>query len=102
VVCLRATIRCRRLIAAHAVPCHQDEIFQQSVDTVSTWVRAWFDTTDPATKAFLSQLDELSQQNVSMDVPDALQSQPLLDKLMQTRVRNLLAQPGAGQQQQGE
>ena len=28
-----------------------------------------------------------------MDIPEALESQPLLDKLMQTRVRNLLAQP---------
>lgn len=101
-VYLRENIRSRLLIAAQAVPRHQDEIFKQSVDTVSTWVRAWFDTNDATTKAFLSQLDELSQQNVSMDVPDSLQSQPLLDKLMQTRVRNLLAQPGAGQQQQGE
>ncbi|MGB9095988.1 uroporphyrinogen-III C-methyltransferase [Erwinia sp.] len=101
-VYLRENIRSRLLIAAQAVPRHQDQIYKQSIDTVSTWVRAWFDTNDPATKAFLSQLDDLSQQSVSMDVPDALQSQPMLDKLMQTRVRNLLAQPSAGQQQQGE
>ncbi|MEI2267655.1 uroporphyrinogen-III C-methyltransferase [Erwinia sp. CGal63] len=100
-VYLRENIRSRLLIAAQAVPRHQDQVYKQSIDTVSTWVRAWFDTNDAATKAFLSQLDELSQQSVSMDVPDALQSQPMLDKLMQTRVRNLLAQPGA-QQQQGE
>ncbi|EXU74730.1 MULTISPECIES: uroporphyrinogen-III C-methyltransferase [Erwinia] len=99
---LRENIRSRLLVAAQAVPRHQDEIYKQSIDTVSAWVRAWFDTHDPATKAYLSQLDELSQQSISMDVPDALQSQPMLDKLMQTRVRNLLAQPGAGQQQQGE
>ncbi|WP_158781962.1 uroporphyrinogen-III C-methyltransferase [Pantoea sp. BAV 3049] len=101
-VYLRENIRSRLLIASQAVPRHQNEIYKQSIDTVSAWVRAWYDTNDPATKAFLSQLDELSQQSVSMDVPDALQSQPLLDKLMQTRVRNLLAQPGTGQQQQGE
>jgi len=100
-VYLRENIRSRLLIAAQVVPRHQDQVYKQSIDTVSTWVRAWFDTNDAATKAFLSQLDELSQQSVSMDVPDALQSQPMLDKLMQTRVRNLLAQPGA-QQQQGE
>ena len=29
-----------------------------------------------------------------MNVPDKLASQPILEKLMQTRVRNLLAQPG--------
>ncbi|WP_075183412.1 uroporphyrinogen-III C-methyltransferase [Pantoea sp. 1.19] len=106
-VYLRENIRSRLLIAAQAVPRHQNEIYSQSVDTVSAWVRAWFDTNDPATKAFLAQLDALSEQNISMDVPDSLSSQPLLDKLMQTRVRNLLAQPSAAatpqtQQQQGE
>ncbi|RWR02762.1 uroporphyrin-III methyltransferase [[Pantoea] beijingensis] len=101
-VYLRENIRSRLLIAAQAVPRHQDEIYRQSIDTVSTWVRAWFDTNDPATKSFLAQLDDLSQQNVSMDVPDALESQPMLNKLMQTRVRNLLAQPSASSQPQGE
>ncbi|QKJ89157.1 uroporphyrinogen-III C-methyltransferase [Paramixta manurensis] len=101
-VYLRENIRSRLLIAAQAVPRHQDEIYKQSIDTVSAWVRAWFDTNDPNTKAFLSQLDDLSQQSVSMDVPDSLSSQPLLDKVMQTRVRNLLAQPSASAQQQGE
>jgi len=104
-VYLRENIRSRLLIAAQAVPRHQDEIYKQSIDTVSTWIRAWFDTNDANTKAFLSQLDELSQQSISMDVPNALESQPLLDKLMQTRVRNLLAQPApapAKPQQQGE
>ncbi|WP_426767057.1 uroporphyrinogen-III C-methyltransferase [Erwinia aphidicola] len=104
-VYLRENIRSRLLIAAQAVPRHQDEIYKQSIDTVSAWVRAWFDTNDASTRAFLSQLDELSQQSVSMDVPDALESQPLLDKLMQTRVRNLLAQPSvnaAKPAQQGE
>ncbi len=50
---------------------------------------------------FLAQLDELSQQSISMDVPDTLESQALLEKLMQTRVRNLLAQPSAAADQQG-
>ncbi|MBD8165446.1 uroporphyrinogen-III C-methyltransferase [Erwinia persicina] len=102
---LRENIRSRLLIAAQAVPRHQDEIYKQSIDTVSAWTRAWFDSNDASTRAFLSQLDELSQQSVSMDVPEALQSQPLLDKLMETRVRNLLAQPAAPSatsQQQGE
>lgn len=104
-VYLRENIRSRLLIAAQAVPRHQDEIYKQSIDTVSGWVRAWYDTNDANTKAFLNQLDELSQQSIAMDVPDSLESQPLLDKLMQTRVRNLLAQPAAAPatpHQQGE
>ncbi|WAT08089.1 uroporphyrinogen-III C-methyltransferase [Rouxiella badensis] len=92
---LRENIRSRLLIAAQAVPRHQNEIYKQSLETVETWVRAYFDTTDPTTKAFLADLDNLSQQSVSMDVPDQLKSQPMLEKLMQTRVRNLLQQPAA-------
>jgi len=104
-VYLRENIRSRLLIAAQAVPRHQNEIYKQSLDTVSTWVRAWYDTNDANTKAFLNQLDELAQINISMDVPDTLESQAILDALMQTRVRNLLAQPAAAPanpQQQGE
>lgn len=100
-VYLRENIRSRLLIAAQAVPRHQDEIYKQSIDTVSSWVRAWYDTNDPATKAFLAQLDELSQQSINMNLPDSLESQPLLDKLMQTRVRNLIAQPAVAADQQG-
>lgn len=96
---LRENIRARLLTAAQAVPRHQNETFKQSLEAVSTWVRAYFDTSDPGTKAFLEQVDSLSQQPVSLDVPTTLQSQPLLEKLMQTRVRNLLAQSPAQQQE---
>lgn len=95
---LRENIRARLLIAAQAVPRHQNEVYQQSLETVSTWVRAYFDTDDANTRAFLSELDNLSQQSINMDVPAQLTSSPLLEKLMQTRVRNLLAQqPATGQ-----
>lgn len=92
---LRENIRSRLLVAAQAVPRHQNETYKQSLDNVSTWVRAYYDTEDAATKSFLETLDALSQQNITMDVPETLQSQPILEKLMQTRVRNLLAQPAA-------
>jgi len=77
------------------VPRHQTEVYKQSLETISTWVRAYFDVSDNATKAFLDEIDSLSQQSIAMDVPSQLSSQPLLEKLMQTRVRNLLAQPAA-------
>ena len=96
---LRENIRSRLLVAAQAIPRHQNEVYKQSLETISTWVRAYFDTTDPATKAFLEELDALSQQSITMDVPDQLKSQPLLEKLMQTRVRNLMAQSPAAHQE---
>ncbi|VEC01777.1 Putative uroporphyrinogen-III C-methyltransferase [Cedecea lapagei] len=92
---LRENIRSRLLVAAQAVPRHQEDTYKQALDNVSTWVRAYYDTNDSATKAFLEELDGLSQQSIQMDIPQTLQSQPLLEKLMQTRVRNLLAQPAS-------
>jgi len=92
---LRENIRSRLLVAAQAVPRHQEETYRQALENVSTWVRAYYDTDDATTKAFLDEVDQLSQQNISMDVPETLQSQAILEKLMQTRVRNLLAQPAA-------
>ncbi|MCK6862312.1 uroporphyrinogen-III C-methyltransferase [Enterobacter bugandensis] len=96
---LRENIRSRLLVAAQAVPRHQEETYKQALDNVSTWVRAYYTTDDATTTAFLEDIDKLSQQNITMNVPDKLASQPILEKLMQTRVRNLLAQPGvpAGQ-----
>ncbi|ROP48883.1 uroporphyrin-3 C-methyltransferase [Enterobacter sp. BIGb0383] len=94
-VYLRENIRSRLLVAAQAVPRHQEETYKQALDNVSTWVRAYYDTDDATTKAFLEDVDKLGQQSITMNVPDTLQSQPLLEKLMQTRVRNLLAQPAA-------
>lgn len=90
---LRENIRAQLLVAAQAVPRHQEEIYKQSLESVSTWVRAYYDTNDSATKSFLEELDPLIDQNISMDIPQTLQSQALLEKLVQTRVRHLFAQP---------
>lgn len=88
---LRENIRSRLLVAAQAIPRHQNETYRQSLETISSWVRAYFNTTDPVTKAFLEELDTLSQHSISMDLPERLKSQPLLEKVMQTRLRNLLS-----------
>lgn len=89
---LRENIRSQLLIAAQAVPRHQQDTYKQALDNVSTWVRAYYDTEDTATKVFLADIDQLDQQNVAMNVPDTLQSPPVIEKLMQSRVRNLMAQ----------
>lgn len=96
---LRENIRSRLLVAAQAIPRHQNETYKQSLETISTWVRAYFNTTDPVTKAFLEELDTLSQQSISMDLPERLKSQPLLEKVMQTRLRNLLSHSPAVHQE---
>jgi len=90
---LRENIRSRLLIASQAIPRHQEDIYKQSLEAVSTWVRAWYNTDDPTTKAFLAQIDQLSQTPIAMDLPETLSSQGLIDKLMQNRVRGLMSSP---------
>lgn len=43
---LRENIRSRLLVAAQAVPRHQEETYKQALDNVSTWVRAYYNTDD--------------------------------------------------------
>lgn len=89
---LRENIRSQLLIAVQAVPRYQEETYKQSLEQASTWVRAYFDTEAPATKAFLSTIDELINQPIDIEMPEALESQEKLEKLMQTRVRSMLSQ----------
>lgn len=89
---LRENIRSQLLIAAQAVPRYQEETYKQSLEQASTWVRAYFDVEAPATKAFLTELDDLINQPIDADMPETLESQAKLEKVMQMRVRNLLSQ----------
>ncbi|WP_392561955.1 uroporphyrinogen-III C-methyltransferase [Orbus sturtevantii] len=89
---LRENIKLHLLIAAQAVPRHQELIYQKSLNDVSIWVNAYFDSHAPSVKVFLDELNNLQQQSISnQNVPEQLMSQKELDKLMQTRVRAMLA-----------
>lgn len=84
---LRANIRAQLLIAAQAVPRHQEQIYKQSLEQVSTWIRIYFNTNDAATKAFLTEVDKLIEQPITMDIPSELKSLLLLDKALQKRIQ---------------
>ncbi|WP_392551688.1 uroporphyrinogen-III C-methyltransferase [Orbus wheelerorum] len=88
---LRENIKLRLLIAAQAVPRHQQLIYQRALDDVAIWVNAYFDGNSPSVKVFLDELNNLQQQSISnKNVPKQLASQKELDTLMQTRVRAML------------
>lgn len=89
---LRENIRFRLLIAAQAVPRHQDLIYQRALSDTALWVNAYFDGSAPNVKAFLDDLDNLQNQSISnQSVPNKLDSASELEKLMQTRVHSMLA-----------
>lgn len=86
---LRENIRSRLLVAAQSVPRQQSALYQHSLEAVSTWVRAYFNPKDHVTETFLAELTALGQQSITLDLPQQLGSQPILDKLMQARVHTL-------------
>lgn len=89
---LRENIRFRLLIAAQAVPRHQELIYQRALNDAYIWVNVYFDGNAPGVKAFLNDLDNLKNQSISnQSVPEKLASASELEKLMQTRVRSMLA-----------
>ena len=88
---LRENIRFRLLIAAQAVPRHQERLYQRALHDASTWINAYFDGNTSAVKLFLNDLNSLQKQPISnQNIPDKLDSIIELEKLMQTRVKSAL------------
>ncbi|AKO37161.1 HemX protein [[Haemophilus] ducreyi] len=79
---LRENIRLRLQIAILAVPRQQNELYKQSIDAVSTWIRSYFDTHNENVKNFLKELDDLAEQSVYIDAPNRLGSLVLLEQLL--------------------
>ena len=79
---LRENIRLRLQLAIMAVPRQQNELYKQSLDAVSSWVRSYFDTNSETTQNFLKSVDELSELSIYVDVPEQLASLTLLDKYL--------------------
>lgn len=77
---LRENIRLRLQIAILAVPRQQNELYKQSLEAVSTWVRSYFDSENGDVKNFLKELDSLAEQSVYVDAPAKLQSLEMLEK----------------------
>lgn len=98
---LRENIRLQLFIATMAVPRGQNELYQQALTKAGDWAKTYYDPASPLTQAFITQLDTLAKNNVHVDIPTQLTSQPLLKKIMQTRVQNLLTQNSANSVQEG-
>lgn len=79
---LRENIRLRLQLAIMAVPRQQNELYKQSLEAVSSWIRSYFDTNAEVTQSFLKSVDELSELSIYVDVPSQLQSLSMLDKYL--------------------
>ncbi|WP_373820403.1 uroporphyrinogen-III C-methyltransferase [Glaesserella sp.] len=79
---LRENIRLRLQIAILTIPRQQNELYKQSLEAVSTWVRSYFDVQNENVKTFLNEVDDLIEQSIYIDAPNRLHSLSLLDQLL--------------------
>lgn len=79
---LRENIRLRLQLAIMAVPRQQNELYKQSLEAVSSWIRSYFDTNAEVTQNFLKLVDGLTDTSIYVDVPEQLKSLTLLDKYL--------------------
>lgn len=89
---LQENIRMQLLIASQAVPIQQQDIYNASLEKALAWSKEYYNTQDTATQAFITELENLSKESINVSLPTELTSQPLLDKVVRKRVRNLLTE----------
>lgn len=79
---LRENIRLRLQIATLAIPRQQNELYKQSLETVSSWVRSYFDVQNANVKRFLQEVDGLVERSIYVDAPNRLQSLTLIEQAL--------------------
>lgn len=89
---LQENIRMQLLIASQAVPIQQQDIYNTSLEKALAWSKEYYNTQDIATQAFITELEKLSKESIYVSLPTELTSQPMLDKVVRNRVRNLLTE----------
>ncbi len=86
---LKENIRLSLQIALSAVPRQQNEVYKQSLDSVASWVRSYFDTDDSSVQQFLQSVDQLKDQSIYVDAPQQLSSWQAIGMLLNRDHRTL-------------
>lgn len=69
---LKENIRLSLQVALSAVPRQQNEVYKQSLNSVASWLRSYFDTDDYSVQQFLQQVDQLKEQSIYVNAPQQL------------------------------
>lgn len=77
--------------AEFAVYREQQAIYDLSMRSALDALTQYYDLNDPATSHFYNALQSLSKRQVSIDYPDQLKSAPILERVIEQRVKKSLA-----------
>ncbi|MCS0355959.1 uroporphyrinogen-III C-methyltransferase [Vibrio diabolicus] len=84
---LKENIKAKLETAIKAVYQEQGEIYTTSLKTADKWALAFFNQDDNSVKEFNKTVNQLSQQNIQVEYPTKLQSQPQLSDVIRERLR---------------
>ncbi|PSV24825.1 MULTISPECIES: uroporphyrinogen-III C-methyltransferase [unclassified Photobacterium] len=88
---LQQNIKNKLEVAIDAVYREQGDVYKISLDTAKKWAEQYYDMSSPLTQSFIKSLDQLAQQQITVNYPEKLQSQALITKLVNQVLRNKMA-----------
>jgi len=84
--------------AEFAVYREQQAIYDLSIRSALDALTQYYDLNDPATNHFYNALQSLSKRQISIDYPDQLKSAPVLERVIEQRVKKSLASARVNQE----
>ncbi|GHA61229.1 uroporphyrinogen-III C-methyltransferase [Photobacterium aphoticum] len=84
---LQENIKWKLTTAITAVYREQQEVYSSSLTLAKEWAEQFYNMDDPKVQAFITTLDELSQQTIDVDYPNKLKSAELLTDTIRDRLR---------------
>ncbi|MDH3001260.1 hypothetical protein A1D23_02430 [Chelonobacter oris] len=86
---LKENIRLSLQVALSAVPRQQNEVYKQSLNSVASWIRSYFDDDDYSVQQFLQQIDQLKEQSIYVNAPQQLTAWQAIGTLLNREHRTL-------------
>jgi uroporphyrin-3 C-methyltransferase len=84
--------------AEFAVYREQQDLYRQALDSAADMLKNYYDLDDSATRQFYQAVQKLAGREISTDYPDQLKSAPLLERIIEQRVKKSLASSRAEQE----
>ncbi|MBZ6065972.1 uroporphyrinogen-III C-methyltransferase [Aeromonas schubertii] len=88
---LRENLKTKLLQAQLAVYREQQDLYADSLEKAQRWVKQYFNQEDSATRYVLAEIDKLKDEQIQFNYPERLQTQALLEQVLNDRLQRLLA-----------
>lgn len=88
---LKENVRHALAKAEFAIYREQQGIYDLALQSAANLLKNYYDLSDSATNHFYKSVQDLSQRKISIDYPDQLKSAPLLERIIEQRVKKSLA-----------